>query len=127
MANKLRYTAKGFTERYLQGGDCTIAYNADNASTVWLIENGSYIPFRLILSEFQGMSLSEIEALTSKKKTLTESEQECNLKARLALIENIETIAHSSKRGARSISNIRSTRTRETKKKHRDYVEESNG
>ena len=127
VVNKLRYTAEGFTERYLQGGDCTIAYNADNASTVWLIESGSYIPFRLILSEFEGMSLSEIEALTSRKKALTESEQECNLQARLALIESIETIAHSSKRGVRSISNIRSTRTRETKKKHRDYVEESNG
>lgn len=127
VVNKLRYTAEGFTERYLQGGDCTVAYNTDNASTVWLIESGSYIPFRLILSEFEGMSLSEIEALTSRKKALTESEHECNLQARLALIESIETIAHSSKRGARSISNIRSTRTRETKKKHRDYVEESNG
>ena len=127
VVNKLRYTAEGFTERYLQCGDCTVAYNADNASTLWLIENGSYIPFRIILSEFEDMSLSEIEALTSRKKALTESEQECNLQARLALIENIETIAHSSKRGVRSISNIRSTRTRETKKKHRDYVEESNG
>ncbi len=127
VANKLRYTANGFTERYLQGGDCTIAYNADNASTVWLIENGSYTPFRLILSEFEDMSLSEIEALTSRKKALTESEQEYNLQARLALIESIETIAHGSQKGARSISNIRSTRTRETKKKHRDYVEETNG
>ena len=127
VVNKLRYTAEGFTERYLQGGDCTVAYNTDNASTVWLIENGSYIPFRLILSDFEDMSLSEIEALTNRKKALMENEQESNLQARLALIESIETIAHSSKRGVRNISNIRSTRTRETKKKHRDYVEESNG
>ena len=127
VVNKLRYTAKGFTERYLQGGDCTIAYNADNASTVWLVENGSYTPFRLILSDFEDMSLEGIEVITSRKKVLTEREQECNLQARLALIKGIETIAHGSRKGVKSINNIRSTRTRETKKKHRDYVEETDG
>lgn len=125
VVNKLRYTAEGFTEKFLRGGNCTVAYDTDNASSVWVVESGSYIPFRLILSEFEGMSNSEIEALTIRKKVLTEGEQECNLQARLALIESIETIARNSQRMASSISTIRSTRAKESKKKHRNYLEES--
>jgi hypothetical protein len=122
IVNKLRYKADGFTERYLNGGECIVAYNSDDVSTVWLIENGSYAPFCLILSEFEGLSLEETNALVSQNKALVRAESINNIEARIALIESIEVIANNSQQGMKSISNIRATRTAETKRKHIDYI-----
>ena len=127
MVNKLRYRADGFTEHFLKGGDCTVAYNTDDVSTVWLVDSGSYIPFSLIITEFERMPLEEIEALQTKKKAIIKAETESNTKARLALMESIQTIADNSQGGVKSISNIRETRGRETKKKHIDFIGETNG
>lgn len=124
--NKLRYKAEGFTEQFLKGGECIVAYSTDDVSTVWLVENGSFTPFSLILTEFEGMSLEEIEALQTKKKALIKAEAESNTKARIELMESIQTIASNSLEGVKSISNIRETRARETKKKHINYVGEGN-
>ena len=124
VVNKLRYRAEGYTEQFLKGGDCIVAYNTDDASTVWLIENGSYIPFSLLLSEFEGMSLESIESLQSKKKALVRAESDNNTKARLELIHSIEIIANDTANDTKGISNIRSTRAKEAKKKHIDFVGE---
>jgi hypothetical protein len=99
VVNKVRYKAEGFTERYLQGGDCVVAYDPKDASAIWLVEKGSYTPFTIILSEFEGMSLGEIDALQSKKKALVRGEEENNTKARLALMESIEAIANAPRIG----------------------------
>jgi hypothetical protein len=127
VVNKLRYRADGFTEHFLKGGDCTVAYNTDDVSTVWLVDSGSYIPFSLIITEFEGMPLEEIEALQTKKKAIIKAETESNTKARLALMESIQVISDNSLSGVKSISNIRATRGRETKKKHIDFIGERNG
>jgi hypothetical protein len=99
IVNKVRYKAEGYTERYLQGGDCVVAYDPKDASTIWIVEKGSYTPFSLILSEFEGMSLGEIDALQSKKKALVRGEEENNTKARIALMESIEAIANAPRIG----------------------------
>ena len=127
VVNKLRYRAEGCTEQFLKGGECIVAYNTDDASTVWLIENGSYTPFSLVLSEFEGMSLESIEALQSKKKALVSAESDNNTKARLELIHSIGIIAEGTTKVTKSISNIRSTRAKEVKKKHIDFWEDDNG
>lgn len=46
--NRIRYKNMNYTEKYLSGGDVSVAYNPDDVSCVWLMENGSYIPFELI-------------------------------------------------------------------------------
>ena len=43
--NKMRYKNENYVEKYLVGGEVTVAYNPDNVSYVWLIENGCYIHF----------------------------------------------------------------------------------
>lgn len=57
VANKLRYKSDGFTERYLNGGTVTVAYNPDDVSEVWLIEKGVYSRFTLIESRFKGKGI----------------------------------------------------------------------
>lgn len=94
IVNKVRYKAGGFTERYLKGGDCVVAYDPKDASTIWLVEKGSYTPFTIILSEFEGMSLGEIDTMQVEKKALVKDAEENNTKARIALMESIEAIAN---------------------------------
>lgn len=94
IVNKVRYKAGGFTERYLKGGDCVVAYDPKDASTIWLVEKGSYTPFTIILSEFEGMSLEEIDTMQVEKKALVKDAEENNTKARIALMESIEAIAN---------------------------------
>ena len=94
IVNKVRYKAGGFTERYLKGGDCVVAYDHKDASTIWLVEKGSYTPFTIILSEFEGMSLGEIDTMQVEKKALVKDAEENNTKARIALMESIEAIAN---------------------------------
>lgn len=52
IVNKLRYKHDGFTERYLNGGTVTAAYNPEDVAEVWLLEKGVYTPFTLIESRF---------------------------------------------------------------------------
>ena len=122
--NKLRYKAEGFTEQFLKGGECTVAYNADNVSTVWLVENGSFTPFSLVLSELEGLSLEKTNAHLCRNRAIVKAESESNIEARIALIESIEVIANNAQQGVKTISNIRATRATETQRKHIDFVGE---
>lgn len=122
VVNKLRYKAEGFTEQFLKGGECIVAYNTDDVSTVWLVENGSFTPFSLLLSGLEGLSLEETNAHLCRNRAIVKAESENNIKARLDLIQSIEVIANHSQQGVKTISKIRATRATETKKKHIDFV-----
>ena len=50
IVNGLRYKRDGFTDCFLKGGNCNVAYDPDNVSCVWLLKNGKYINFDLIES-----------------------------------------------------------------------------
>lgn len=45
--NKMRYHYDGYTEQYLKGGEATVAYNPEDVTSVWLLENGIYTKFTL--------------------------------------------------------------------------------
>lgn len=51
--NRMRYKHENYTEKYLSGGEVSVAYNPEDVSCVWLIENGSYIRFTLIESRYK--------------------------------------------------------------------------
>ncbi len=61
IVNKLRYKQNGYTERYLNGGTVTVAYNPEDVSEIWLIEKGTYTPFMLIENRFNGKCIREVE------------------------------------------------------------------
>ena len=66
LVNRLRYKRDGFTECFLKGGTCIVAYDPDNISCVWLLENGNYIRFELIESRFRNKSLMEVESILTR-------------------------------------------------------------
>ena len=121
--NKMRYKHENFTEKYLTGGEVTVAYNPDDVSAVWLIDNGAYIQFDLIESRYKGKELSDVEIMQRGQKELVKSAAIDNIQARINLAQSIEIIAASAKSPDKvNIKSIRNTRQREQKKNHIDYV-----
>lgn len=121
--NKLRYHCDGYTEQYLAGGTVTVAYNPENVTSVWVLEDGKYVEFTIIESRFEGKDLTEVQKLKISQRIIARSAERDNLQAQINLAQHIEAIAggvsgHTDVR----IKNIRSTRKREQTKYHRDYV-----
>ncbi len=123
--NKLRYKSDGFTERYLNGGSVTVAYNPEDVTTVWLIENGIYSPFTLIESRFKSKDTLEVISTKASQKAIIKGCEANNIQAKIDLAEHIQTIANSSANyGNISTDSIRTNRRKEQIKTHIDYIQE---
>lgn len=121
--NNLRYHCDGFAERYLNGGAATVAYNPEDATSVWLLEKGCYTEFTLIDSRFHSKGLTQVQEIQMGHRAIVRASEKDNLQAQIHLAQHIEAIAHN----VRSSSDvkrfpIRSTRKREQSKHHRDYM-----
>lgn len=120
--NKMCYHCDGFTETYLNGGTAVVAFNPDNVSSVWVIENSKYTEFTLIESRFTGKSLEEVQQMQSANKQLIQSVNGENLQAKIDLAEHIRVISNSAAVGDANIKSIRETRQRERTKQHIDIM-----
>lgn len=121
--NKMRYKHDDYTEKYLIGGEATVAYNPDDVSSVWLIENGVYIRFELIENRYCGKNLSDVETLRCKQKNIIQSVETENTQAQIDLANHILTIAQNAvDHDNISIKHTRETRQRERIKNHVDYM-----
>lgn len=121
--NKLRYKCEGFAERYLTGGTAAVAYDPEDVTTVWLIENGVYSPFTLIESSFNGKDISEAEALRESRKAAAKAAAKDSMQAKIDLANHIGIIAASAvNKGNTGIKGIRDNRRREQRKTHIDYI-----
>ena len=120
-ANRLRYHAEGYKERYLQGGDVIVAYNPDNCNKVWLKEkDGSFIEFSLIESRFEDMSLDSVQEIQRKQKELLKDTIRDNYQAKIELMSFIESVASKSKPSDVQIKDTRAARKSATRKQHKD-------
>ena len=123
--NKLRYHCEGYTEQYLSGGDVIVAYNPEDVTCVWLLEDGGYTEFTIIESRYQGKDLTAVQELQESQRTIARGAVRDNLQAQINLAQHIEAIAGSGAgRGDVRMKNIRSTRRQEQAKHHRDYMKE---
>lgn len=123
--NKLRYHANGYTEEYLTGGDATVAYNPDDVSAVWVIEQSAYTRFDLIESRFEGKTMYEVEDMKTLQRQIVRSEAQDNLQARINLAQHIQTITEKkSSEGMTETKNITKVKKRERRKWHKDFLKE---
>ena len=123
VANGLRYRNEDYTERYLVGGTATVAYNPENVSEVWLMEDGAYIPFALIESRFDGLTVSDVAEIKANQKRVIRTAGKDSLQAKISLADYIGTIAETAvKRGNADIKSIRDNRKREQMETHIDYI-----
>jgi hypothetical protein len=115
-----------YTEAYLSGGEVTVAYNPDDVSECWLIENGTYIPFVLIERRFAHKSLDAAKALQQARKQTVNTATADNLQAQLDLADHIQIIVAQGNHTDVDLKNIRSTRKKERARTHIDYTKEVN-
>ncbi|WP_196599611.1 Mu transposase C-terminal domain-containing protein [Pectinatus frisingensis] len=121
--NKMRYHCDGYTEQYLKGDEVTVAYNPEDVTSVWLLENGIYINFTIIESRFEGKDLITVHELQIAQRSITKGANQDNLQAQIHLARHIESIAGDVGDSIDvSIKNIRDNRKREQHKLHRNYM-----
>lgn len=121
--NGMRYRHNNYTEKYLAGGTVTVAYNPENTSYVWLIENGSYIRFELIESRYRNKNLEEVESIKTGQKAVVKAFAQEQTQAQIDLVNHIEMIAFTTDyRGQTKIKGIRENRQKEQIKAHKDYM-----
>ena len=126
--NKLRYHCDGYTEQYLSGGDVTVAYNPEDVTSVWVLEDGVYTEFSIIESRFEGKDLTAVQELQTSQRAIAKGSIRDNLQAQIDLAQHIETIAGgASSRGDVHMKSIRNTRRQEQIKRHQDYMKEGTG
>jgi hypothetical protein len=125
IVNKLRYRNEDYTEEYLKGNSVTVAYNPEDVSKVWLIENGKYINFNLIETRFEGKGISEVECIKEEHRNIIKAMEKENIQAKINLAKQISIIASSSINNVDTeIKGIRDNRKREQRKMHIDYIRE---
>ena len=124
--NGLRYKHDDYTESYLSGGEVTVAYNPEDVTEIWLLDDGQYVPFTLIESRFNGKTLAAVQTMQKAKKQTVNAAAAENLQAQIDLAEHIQVIASKGKQTDVGIKNIRSTRKREQARTHIDFVKEGN-
>ena len=123
--NGMRYRHDNYTEKYLTGGTVTVAYNPENTSYVWLLENGSYIRFELIESRYRNKNLEEVESIKTGQKAVIKAFTKEQTQAQVDLVNHIEMIAFQTDyKGQTRIKGIRENRRKEQIKTHKDYVKE---
>lgn len=92
IVNRVRYKNSNYAEKYLSGGNVTVAYNPDDSSSVWLVDRGSFVEFTLIESRYKNKSFSEIEIMQAEKKKIVKSVETSNIQAKINLASHIEAI-----------------------------------
>lgn len=123
--NQIRYHCEGFSEEYLKGEEVTVAYNPDDTSYVWLINNGEYIPFKIIENRFKDKTFSEIEMLKAQEKELKNMELKNNYQAKIDLANSIELISNNTSINSDvGLKDITENRKREEEKMHINFMEE---
>lgn len=124
--NGLRYKHDDYTESFLSGGEVTVAYNPEDVTEIWLLDDGQYVPFTLIESRFNGKTLAAVQTIQKARKQTVHAATADNLQAQIDLAEHIQVIASKGKQTDVGIKNIRSTRKREQARTHIDFVKEGN-
>lgn len=123
----LRYDSKekDFTENYLGGGEAVAAYNPESADKVYLLEDGKFMEFCLIESRFQGKGFAEVKQMQDAQKSIVDKAIHQNLQGRVDLASHIEKIVNAKEESEDiNLKNVRKTRKREVKARHRDFMEE---
>ena len=122
IVNHVRYKNPNYAEKYLSGGNATVAYNPDNSSFVWLVDKGNFIEFELIENRYRSKKFSEIETMQTQKKEIIKSVQENNTQAKINLASHIEAIVSNVGSSNGELTAIPQNYEREKIKAHRDIM-----
>ncbi len=118
LKQRYRHCEGNFTSDYLNGGPCLVAYDPADISIVWVIRNGEYFMFELILKAYEDTSLAEITEINNRQKAIKRTVTAQSEQAKIDLITHIETIASFGNTASEpNLKDIRHTRKSEISKK----------
>jgi len=127
ICNGLRYANEKYTKDYLDGKrQVIVAFNPDDSSEVWLVENGKYVPFKLIESRYRSKSIDDIERIKREQKELEKESKDESIYSEVDLLKHMDILIgqHSDRDKEACIKDIRKTRRKETIKCHKDIMKE---
>lgn len=123
--NNLRYHREKCSEMYLKGGTAVVAYNPNDVSCVWLVENGKYMQFDLIEERFKGKQLEDVQMLQNKQKQMVKNAIPDNLQAQIDLAKHIQVVAETKQvTGGNNMKAIKNTKRKEKNRSRIDFVRE---
>ena len=112
--NKLRYRADGYTEQFLRGGECMVAYDPEKTSCIWLIKDGNYVKFTLIDKQYDDRSFAAASLNMVRSSNYIKGFEADSMQARISLINDIQAVAKQcSARNEVDVTAIRKTRSKE--------------
>lgn len=123
--NGIRYAHPDYTEQYLKGGRVIVAYNPDDISTVWLLDNLKFIPFSLVESGLIDSTLEEAKQLKKERRSLVTAKQEEELQAEIRLMQFIQSVTENRTVQSGTVrKHTRNVRKKAQKHSHNDLVQE---
>ena len=116
IVNGLRYRALGYVNKFLEGGKCVVAYNPNNVSFVFLIENGEFKKFELIEKFFEEKSFEEANKIKKQKKDIIKQYSETALISEMKMGAAIDSFIQNKKPQKINTKNVRQNRKNEITK-----------
>ena len=116
IVNGLRYKNKSFKDEYLTKKKVIVAFDPNNVSKVYVIDNGSFIEFVLIESFFRDKTIEEVKGIKGHKKEIERGVEDIVISENIKLQKDIEAVISSVSPINVSIKNVRRNR-RNIKKK----------
>ena len=124
IVNGLRYGSDGFAERFLKGNKVKVAFNPDNVTYVYLVDE-NFKRFELIDTQFDGAKLDSVNQTKTAQKEHIKHFYEDSMQGRIDLISHIQTIVE---QGAitpkKSLKAIGENRRIEKYETHKDFITE---
>lgn len=102
-----------------------MAYDPDDVSHVWMIENGRYIRFELIESRFEGKDVDSVGEIQEKQRQMVKAQEHSKLQASVDLANHIQSIVSGAEgRKNQGIKGISKVRKKEEARTHKEYAKE---
>lgn len=123
--NSLFYTNEKYEAMFIKGaskGNVTIAYDESDTGTIYIIENGEYIPFSLTMAsrKYDGLTMMEMKALLDGEKEVIRGARNRQIEGSLSCNEHILQITKSARQRKQEESSGKkdtSTQTMKLKRK----------
>lgn len=110
IVNGVRYKNENYAESFLSGGTVTVAYNPDDSTCVWLIENGYFVPFKLIEKRYENKNFEQIQDMKKQNKSIIQSAVDKSLQSKIDLANYIETIVNNAGNSNKELNDIKSNK-----------------
>ena len=66
-----------------------MAYNPEDVTSVWVLEDGTYTEFTIIESRFKGKDLTAVQELQTSQRDIARGAVRDNLQAQISLAQHI--------------------------------------